>query len=551
MTRRIEVELPPHVQRKEYQCEALDAVVGEWEGGQRSTLLCMPTGTGKTITSGLIAKYVVEQLGHKVLFLAHRTELIQQALNTYSNAFAFSVAVEMGGLSERRFIQQHGREPEVVVGSIQSFHPERLASHYRPNSFGTIVIDEAHHSHADSYREILDYFRDYLLLGLTATPDGSKRGLGSIYESIAYQLRLRKAVEEGYLVPPVIRSVPVPINLREIRTTGGDFNAGDLAERINTAVEILCEQVHANIGERKTVIFTPDVGSAQAIASMLCQMGRKAEYVAGQGGKYGMPSHVRADKLERFKAGEFQVCVCCDLLVEGYDHPAISCVVVARPTRKRYKYVQMVGRGLRLYAGKINCLVLDLDWQQDDSSRDLCMPHSLFAEGDDERTRDALEILEGRIRQRKEAGEGGDDIAILAELREIEQDLHHARIIQVKYTGRHKELYACIDKTPFGIGRVLDIKMRKREDFDPWKCGPATPFQINRLKHLGVDGAEKLNLWGAGRLISKLESREKKGLASHQQVQELLSRGVSEQQARMCTRKEASAIIADIQQEMF
>lgn len=549
------IELPPTIMRKEYQIDALCGVVDQWDAGHHATMLVMPTGTGKTITSGINILYGLENYGHSTLFIAHRSELIKQAFNTFVNAFGFATAIEMGDSSEREFVKTHGRQPEVVVGTVQSLYEDRLMRRFEPNRFSKIIIDECHHSLSKSYLSVLDYFKDYYLLGITATPDGASGNLKKVYGSIAYQLRMRKAMEMDppALVRPLIRRVPVPVNLREIRTTGGDFNVGDLAERIGPAIEILCEQIHAHIAERKTVIFTPDVGSAQAIARMLQQMGRKADYVAGEAGKFGMPKSVREARLERLKNGELQVIVSCDLLVEGWDMPSISCVVIARPTRKRYKYVQMVGRGLRNYPGKLNCLVLDLDWQQDESSRELCMPHCLFDEGDT--STDALDILASRNRERSRSAESRhEDIDILKELREVESDIHHARIIQVKYTGKHKELYQCIDKSPFGVGKVLDISVRKSKDFDPYKCGPASPFQVQRLQSLGVEGAEKMNLWGASRLISKLESREKKGLASHQQVQQLLSKGVREDQARTASKKEAAAIIAEHmvkQGEMF
>ena len=551
-----EIELPPTIERKEYQLDALCGVVNQWEAGHHATLVVMPTGTGKTITAGMISKYCLEELDRKVLFVAHRHELIEQATNTYVQAFGMSTAIEMGTESERDFVNQHGQEPEVVVASVQSLYDERVMNRFRRDRFGLIVVDEAHHIGAPMYQPMLQHFQDYFLLGITATPDGASNNLGKWFDKIAYHRRLSTSIEEGDLVRINVRTIKVPIDLREIKCTGGDFNLGDLAERISPAVETLCYQIHHNIGERITVVFTPDVGSAQAVADMLNKMGRKADYVAGAGGKFGMKKEVRKEKLKRFKAGEFQVIVCCDLLVEGWDMKEVSCVVIARPSTKRYKVVQMIGRGTRTCEriGKTNVLVLDLDWQQDESSRELCTPYSLFAEGD--ASADALEILAGRVKERKQAGgdKPNEDIDILKELREIELDLHSARVINVKYTGKHTELYMHEDRSPFGVGKVLDIKIRKGKDFDPYMCGPATPSQVTDLHRLGVIGAEKMNLYGASRLLSKLKSRDKNGYASHQQVQFLLANGVGDDQAREAKKKDAAAIIAQIkakQGEMF
>jgi superfamily II DNA or RNA helicase len=548
------MELPPTIERKEYQLDAACGVVAQWEAGRHSTLLIMPTGTGKTITAGLVSKFALDELGRSTLYIAHRTELIQQATKCYVNAFGCATAVEQGSQSERDFVALHGQEPEVLVATVQSLHVERLMARFRQNRFGLIVIDEAHHSAAQSYQDVLNYFQDYYLLGITATPDGASKNLGARYESIAYQMRFADAVADGHLVSVVYRVVPVPVDLREIKCTGGDYNMGELAERISPLVETIAFNIRPHLGQRQTVIFTPDVGSAQAMADMLTQMGTPAEYVAGEGGKFGLGRTLRAERLERFGRREFQVICCCDLLVEGWDMPSVSCVVICRPTRKPYKYRQMAGRCTRLCEaiGKVDGLIIDLDWQTDKSSRDLCRVHELFAEGVDKET---LDLFATEIKRRSGSGKSAADLDVLRLLKELQTDTHKSRLLKVRYTGKQTELYRHTDSDPVGVGRILNVGVRKK-DFNMRGGGRAAGGQIEALRRLGIHGGEKMSLWGAGRLLSRLESRERKGLASHQQVKRMLGAGVDEEQARAMSLRDASSVIADIKQhetqgEMF
>lgn len=542
-----DLKLPDSIEARAYQMNAACAVVERWMAGDRGTLLILPTGCGKTITSGIVAQDVIEHQEGRVLFLAHRETLINQAHNCMQSAFGFAACIEMGSQSEAEFRSLTGQDAEVVVATVQSLHLNRLQERFSPGRFSHIILDEAHRSGADSYGTVIDYFRDAKLMGITATPDGSKTGIGHRYNSIAYQMSFTQAVQEEHLCRFIHRTVPVPINLKEIRTTGGDYKIGDIIERISPSIEKICFNIKPHIVGRQTVIFTPDVGSAKAMADMLVEMGVSAEYVAGTGGKFGVGRELKKDRLDRFEKREFQVIVCCELLTEGWDVPAVSCVVICRPTRKRWKYIQMVGRGTRQWhaGGKKNLLVLDLDWQCDESSRDVCKVHELFADGTEDH--DTIDALGKEIVRRQKSGDKTkEEIDVLQLLVDLKKDTHYTRLLKVKYTGREKELYQHKDRDPVGVGKVLDFKVRRGKDFDMRGGGPAKPGQIAALNLLGVTGAEKMSLWGASRLLQKLESRAKKGMASHQQVQRMLSAGVDEVQARTMKAKDAAAVVADI-----
>lgn len=539
-----ELEFPAGIEKRDYQVDALCGVVSAWEGGDHANLLVMPTGTGKTAAAGMIAKYAIEQLDRKVLFIAHREELIRQAETAFVSAFGFETAIEKASESEAKWKEEHGnRTPEVVIACIASLHTDRLQRRYDPKRFGLIIVDEAHHVGGKSYGTVFDFFQGAYRLGITATPDRIKN---KWFRGVAYRLRMKKAIEDGWLVRPIVRKIPVPVNLKDIRTVGGDFDLDAVSQRLSPAMECLCTQIKSNIGDRQTVAFLPDVGAAQACAEMLRQMGVSAEYVSGDGSKYGMSMAVRKERLASYKSREYQVICCCDLLIEGWDLTSVSAVVIARPTRKRDRYVQMVGRGMRICPelGKTTCLILDLDWQAEDGTRELCRAHVILA--DDDVPDAALELL-GRIIDRPASpGKSKEDLDILSVLNQIMSDTQKCSILSVEYTGKHSTLYDAIESDPIGIGRVLDIDFNKRRDFDVTRSGPATPWQIDQLKSFGVHGQEKMSLWGASRLIQKLKSREKKGLASHQYVKRLLALGVNEDQARCMSPKEAAAVMAEV-----
>lgn len=542
-----DMKLPESIETREYQLDAATAVVNQWyETGDHGSLLILPTGCGKTITAGIVTQYQIEAMSHKVLFMAHRSKLIQQATNVFQSAFGFATAVEKGEQSEREYAKLTGSEAEVVVATVQSLHSDRLMSRFTPDHFGCIIIDEAHRSGADSYGAVLEYFQGYKLMGITATPDGSKTGIGHRYQSIAYQMRLTQAILDGHLCRVKIRTIPVPINLKEIKTTGGDYNLGDIIERISPHIETIVYNVKPHLGTRQTVVFTPDVGSAKAVAEMFSCMGVPAEYVAGNSGKFGVGTKETEERLTRFERREIQVIVCCEILSEGWDSPQVECVVICRPTKKRYKYVQMVGRGTRQCRSinKTDVLVLDLDWQCDETSRELCKIHELFADGTVDA--DVVEALGHEIKKRQGSGKTKDEIDVLSLLQELQRDTHYMRMLKVKYTGKHTELYQHTERDPLGVGKVLDLKVRRGKDFDMRGGGPAKPGQIAALNLFGVTGAEKMSLWGAGRLLKKLESREKKGLASHQQVKVMLKAGVDETQAREMKKRDAASVVSEI-----
>jgi superfamily II DNA or RNA helicase len=528
----VEITPPPGVGRREYQIEAVRRSFAVWDEGVRNALVIMPTGTGKTVVAGMAIAHEKARTGRRSLFVAHRRELISQAVQTFQ-AFGLMTAVDMADQREKEFVATIG-VPDVTVATVQSLKGDRMTEKGR-DAYGLMVIDEAHRSLSSEHRGVIEWF-DCNKLGITATPDMGKRNLGSIYQRVAFHYRFTQAIKEGFLAPVRTRRLATKVDLRLIRTTRGDFSASDLAARIAGAIESLAFNVASNIGSRQTVVFTPDVGSARAVASMLTQMGVSARAVAGESGKNGMPVKERVANIAAFAKNEFQVITCCDLLTEGYDCKQISCVVVAKPTLAAWKYVQMVGRGTRPCPeqGKTDLLVLDLDWTTDASSREMCSIYTLIGE-------EEFDPGQGKRNRKKTTKE---DMDLLEILRELESGKRSSRLV-VRYTGLYAEKWATIETDAIGVGAVVGLKYKKRNDFDINRVPPASEAQIAALRRLGVKPGATLTKWGASKLLTALERRRRNGQASYQQVKRLLSDGVDEEQAREFTRSEASRVIAE------
>ena len=198
-------------------------------------------------------------------------------------------------------------------------------------------------------------------------------------------------------------------------------------------------------------MFTPDLGTASAMADMLRKQGVSAKYIAGSQGKYGMPERERAQVESEFEHGDFQAIVSCDLLTEGWDCKKVACVAICRPTLKTWRYIQMVGRGFRILEGKDNLLVLDFDWQTDEQYKQLCGPYSLF---EDE--------LDGRVKE--QVGRrlrSGDEIDVIAEIMKAKDDAKYADEVHINFTGKYAQKWETIDSDPVGIGKIIDCKIRQ------------------------------------------------------------------------------------------
>ncbi|MFT7676138.1 MAG: superfamily II DNA or RNA helicase [Planctomycetota bacterium] len=334
-----------------YQTAALQAVRASFQSGHRTALVVMPTGTGKTVLFAEIARLAKGP----VLVLAHRQELIEQARQKISAWIDDVVAVEMG--QRRDLTRPDGTRPKITVASVQTLG-RRLQDVPR-DAFCLVVVDEAHHATADSYRKILDHFEAHIL-GVTATPDRSdKEPLGEVFGTLAYDYDMRQAIEDGWLCP--IRSflVQTKADFSGVRKIAGELSTRGVEEVLIRDLHLaeFAEPILRERGDRQTMVFAASVAHAHALARVLCEQSGDPQFAAALDGRMSLER--RAPVIERFRSGRIKALVNCSLFTEGFDVPPISLVAIARPILSRSFYAQMVGRGTRISPGKEDLLVLD------------------------------------------------------------------------------------------------------------------------------------------------------------------------------------------------
>lgn len=336
-----------------YQTGAIEAITEADRQGVKRPLVVHPTGTGKTVTfSHLIAQRA--GIG-RALVLVHRDELANQTVDKIG-----LVAPELTtGVvkAERNEVDR-----DVVVASVQTIHRDnRLAALLAAGPVETVVVDEAHHAPAPTWTKVLTGLGSYspygpLTVGFTATPERDGKTLG-VWEKVVSYMSIREAIYAGYLCGVTGQTVQTSMDLGKVRKTRGDYADGSLGDELENsgAIEEIADAYLTYAKDRKGVAFTPTVETATHLAAALVARGIKAEMVSGQ-----TPTDERRAILARLRSGATQVVTNCAVLTEGFDEPSISCVVVARPTKFHGLYVQMVGRGTRIYPGKKDLLVLDV-----------------------------------------------------------------------------------------------------------------------------------------------------------------------------------------------
>ncbi len=273
-----------------FQREAVDAAQREFAEGRKHTLLVMPTGCGKTLTFSEWLRQQVEN-GGRGLILAHRDELLTQAAQKLKDTTGLDSALEKADSSAWM------SDAPVTVASVQSLcRPERLKK-YPSGYYTDIVIDEAHHSLSTSYRSIIDHFDGSRILGVTATPDrGDHKALSEVYESLAFEYSMRKAINEGYLVPIKAKMLPVEVDLTKVKISCGDFSANSLGDAIEPYLDEIARKMAVECKDRRTVVFLPLIRMAKRFAELLKEYGISAAEVNGE-------SPDREEILSDFEAG--------------------------------------------------------------------------------------------------------------------------------------------------------------------------------------------------------------------------------------------------------
>ncbi len=329
---------------RDHQIRALAALEEMRRNRESIALICHATGMGKTVTAVMDAM----RCGGRTLFLAHTRELVEQAAQTFERYWP---EVSTGRFMDS--LRESGTH--VVCGSIQSV--SRNLNCFSRTAFSYLIIDEAHHAAAESYRRVLAYFRPSFTLGLTATPDrADDRSILEIFRNTAHRLDLREAVELGELTPLRCIRVRTNIDLSDVRYNSIQYNQRDLERKLYVPGRnrLIVDTWEKFCQGRRTVIFCVSVSHARQIAGMLQDRGFAAAAVSGN-----MNSRERQRVQERFRRGDILVLCACDLLNEGWDCPEVEVLFMARPTMSRVLYTQQLGRGMRKSPGKDFLMVFD------------------------------------------------------------------------------------------------------------------------------------------------------------------------------------------------
>ena len=476
-----------------YQQQARERIHAEWENGHTRTLLVLPTGTGKTIVFASVAADQV-RAGDRVLILAHRGELLEQAADKLQRSTGLVSAVEK---ADATCLNTWFR---VVVGSVQTLQRTARLERFSHDYFGTIIIDEAHHAITDGYRRILDYFGSAKVLGVTATPDrGDMRNLGEVFDSLAFEYKLTDAIKEGYLCRIMAQTIPLKLDISSVTMRGGDYAVGDLGTALDPYLEQIAAEMAQRCKGRKTVVFLPLIKTSQKFRDLLNSHGFCAAEVNGQ-------STDRKEVLADFDAGKYNVLCNSMLLTEGWDCPSVDCVVVLRPTKVRSLYSQMVGRGTRLSPGKSDLLLLDFLWMTD--KHELCRPTDLVCE-DRAVARQMTENLaeSGCPQDIEEAAVQASEDVVAQREEALAKQLEEQRRKKAKL----------VDPLQY----EMSIQAEDLAGYVPafgWEAGPPTEQQAAALEKLGIlpDAVESAGK--ASLLLDRLHKRRDEGLTTPKQI---------------------------------
>lgn len=342
-----------------YQQEAHDSARRHLEA-HGSTLVVLPTGTGKTV---VFAKLAAGWGRGNVLILAHRKELIYQARDKVGAELGYAPLVEMGveGLEDGDLLWQGG---QVVVGSVQTMVNTKRLEKYRKAPFDLVVIDEAHHAVASSYGKVLDFFRSLnsqmKVVGVTATPNRADEvALGRVFDTCAFKLDIREAIDGGWLVPVDQEFVVIDgVDFSNVRINRGGEDKGDLNAADLEAILIEEEPLQAMAGplieragaDRKCLVFTCGVAHAHLLASIFNR--HRTGCAAAVDGETDPKE--RAAIIERFSKGDLQFLTNYGVFTEGFDAPPAAIVGMGRPTKSEALYAQMLGRVLRPLDGTVD-----------------------------------------------------------------------------------------------------------------------------------------------------------------------------------------------------
>lgn len=482
---------------RDYQSEAVRAVFHEWEDRQ-STLVVSPTGTGKTqVFCDIISKMQPK----RAMVLAHREELITQAVKRLWKDFGIVADVEM---ADRQADEGYYNRAPVVVSTIQT----QIAGNggygrmklFKPEDFGLVVCDEAHHYTSPSFRRVLDYYKqnpNVKIVGVTATPDrADEEALGQVFESVAYDYEILDAIRDGWLVPVDQKMVNIEgLDFSGIRTTAGDLNGADLAavmEAEKTLHGIASASVDIIGDGKRTLVFTVTVKQAEMLSQIFNRhRPGMSDWICGR-----TPKDQRHKIFKDFSNGTTQVLVNVGVATEGYDNPGVEVIVQARPTKSRCLYAQIIGRSLRPLPGLVDGLVTDDERKA--SIANSIKPSALVLDFVGNAGRHKLmttaDILGGKVSDEAielaiaKAKKNGKVVRMDEALDEAERDLRaEIKERQRREAARRAHLVAKAQFSTKAIDPfdVLQIKPARERGWDSGKV--VSEKMANIIRRMGVD----------------------------------------------------------------
>lgn len=485
-----------------YQAEAKQAILSAWDEGYQKTLLVLPTGCGKTIVFASVTEEQVNK-GQRVLILAHRGELLTQA------ADKLKTASDIDSVLEKAESSALGSPLPVTVGSVQTLCQEKRLARFDPDYYQTIIVDEAHHCLSDSYQRILEHFPDANVLGVTATPDrGDMQDLGEYFDNKAYEYSMATAIREKYLCPIKAQMIPLQLDISQVGISNGDFAVGQIGSALEPYMEQIAYEMTKYCHGRKTVVFLPLISTSKRFCAMLNHYGLRACEVNGE-------SKDRDEVLTAFENGDYDVLCNSMLLTEGWDCPAVDCIVVLRPTKIRSLYQQMVGRGMRLYPGKSHLLLLDFLWMTE--KHDLCKPSSLVSKGKEISDEMDEMLKDGEEHDLIEAEEKAESNVLQQREESLARELEEMRQRQRK----------SVDPIQYALSIAAEDLANYAPTF-AWEMAPPTERQLAFLENRGIYPGSVTCAGYASVLIDRLIRRQEEGLSTPKQIRCLERRGFRE-----------------------
>lgn len=552
-----------------YQQAAVEFVYNTfYVKNKKSAIVVLATGLGKTIVIAAIVENVINK-GGRVLILAHRNKLLQQAHDKIMAATGIDASFEGSKEGDER----------VVICSIQAMSRDTRLLSYNADDFSLIIVDETHHITSPTYKKVTEYFTTAKLVGVTATPiRGDGHDTRGDFDAVSPDYSIEMAIRDGYLTPVSVMKIPVSIDISRVHMQGGDYSATDVGNVLDGYLKKIARKTAELTKYRKTVIFTPLVKTAIKLAAIFNEeTDLRADYVSGD----------RADSdeiLMRFDKGDFDVIINAMLLTEGWDCPSVDCIINLRPTKSRGLYTQMIGRALRPYPGKDHASVLDFLWQ--DNGRGHLSAQDALLDTDDPFLRNAMEeeLESGEEIDLQDLRDRAESTAIEAREAALADAIEKANEFAHNMNAEHRVLfealsdyamkkareenvsplsvYGVIKKSPVVSVKyhclsasIVAIKIKDSVLQDlcldfyevplgrEWEQELPSMKQLSLLEKFGIPAGYAVSKGHANYLIDGFIARSKEKLSTYKQIKLLKQMGYKD--AETFTKAECKQIIGD------